>query len=259
MREVGRMLVGGDMQGQGEAMRARFLAPGTRIGRYTIVRRLASGGMAELYLARVERCAASRSSSRSSASCRSSPRIPSSSRCSSTRRGSPRRSITPTSCTCSTSVESAASHFFAMEYVHGEDLRSRRAPRRDAAVACRSSCALAIVVGRRRGPAPRARAAAARRQPARASCIATSRRRTCIVTYDGAVKVVDFGIAQAPVRTSKATRPASLKGKVRLHVARAVPRRARRSPQRRVRARHPPVRAHRRSAAVHRPSTTTRR
>ena len=42
------------MQGQSGALRARFLAPGTRIGRYTIVRRLASGGMAELYLARVE-------------------------------------------------------------------------------------------------------------------------------------------------------------------------------------------------------------
>ncbi|HWB74635.1 MAG TPA: hypothetical protein VG755_06760, partial [Nannocystaceae bacterium] len=33
-------------------LRARVLAPGTRVGRYTIVERIAAGGMAELYLAR---------------------------------------------------------------------------------------------------------------------------------------------------------------------------------------------------------------
>ena len=46
-----------------------------------------------------------------------------------------------------------------------------------------------------------------------------------LIGYDGAVKVVDFGIAKAAMRQVE-TRSGSLKGKVCVHVARAVQGRA---------------------------------
>ena len=83
-----------------------------------------------------------------------------------------------------------------MEYVNGEDLRvaCRGAPPSSARPLAPADVATILV------------AAVARRCTTRtnaASCIATSRRRTCSSRYDGVVKLADFGIAK-----SQATSPA---------------------------------------------------
>jgi serine/threonine protein kinase len=54
-----------------------------------------------------------------------------------------------------------------------------------------------------------------------------------MVSYDGAVKLLDFGIARAASSTHK-TQTGTLKGKDAVHVARAVQRAAARSAQRSV-------------------------
>ena len=70
-----------------------------------------------------------------------------------------------------------------------------------------------------------------------------------MVSYDGAVKLLDFGIARATTRDAQdAGRHAQGQGPV--HVARAVQGAAARSAQRSVLARHRAVRADRRPAAV---------
>ena len=187
------MLDGGVMQGQSGALRARFLAPGTRIGRYTIVRRLASGGMAELYLARVEGL-----------------------------RGFEKlvalKLVLPHLATLDHPNVAhvidvgrfGRDHFFAMEYVHGEDLRAvvRRAELQGGMPL---GCALAAVSGVAAG----LHHAHERRGPDGLPLGLVHRDvspSNVLITYDGSVKVVDFGIARVGAQ-SKATRLGIVKGK----------------------------------------------
>ena len=70
-----------------------------------------------------------------------------------------------------------------------------------------------------------------------------------VISFEGVVKVVDFGIAKAELReTQHAVRHDQ--GQVRVHVARAVRGEQRRSPHRRVRARRDRARAADRTAPV---------
>jgi serine/threonine protein kinase len=191
-------------------MRARFLAPGTRIGRYTIVRRLASGGMAELYLARVEGL---RGFEKLVALKLVLPHLADDPEFVSMFLDEARLAATldhPNVVHVIDVGRFGRDHFFAMEYVHGEDLRSvvRRA---EAQGGVPLGCALAIVSGVAAG----LHHAHERRGPDGLTLGLVHRDvspSNVIVTYDGAVKVVDFGIARVGAQ-SKATRLGVVKGK----------------------------------------------
>ena len=72
-----------------------------------------------------------------------------------------------------------------------------------------------------------------------------------LISYEGEVKLIDFGIAKAAGKASK-TQAGHPQGQVRLHVAGAGARPADRSPQRHVRGRHRALRAAHRRAPVRR-------
>ena len=103
---------------------SRCIDSGQRIGRYQLIRRLAVGGMAEIFLARRPASAsrASRSSSCSSASCRSTRR-------SGVAAHVPRRGAAGGDAEAPEHREvydigaDDDAPFFAMEYVHGENVR----------------------------------------------------------------------------------------------------------------------------------------
>ena len=78
-----------------------------------------------------------------------------------------------------------------------------------------------------------------------------------IVTYDGGVKLLDFGIAKASNRVGE-TRFGTLKGKVAVHEPGAVPRRAARSAHRHLLARHHALRADPRASGSTRARATSR-
>jgi len=202
------MLFDGVMNGQGEALRARFLAPGTRIGRYTIVRRLATGGMAELYLARVEGL---RGFEKLVALKLVLPHLADDPDFVSMFLDEARLAATldhPNVVHVIDVGRFGRDHFFAMEYVHGEDLRSVVRRARDGIPL---GCALAIVAGVAAG----LHHAHERRGPDGTPLGLVHRDvspANVILTYDGAVKVVDFGIARVGAR-SKATRLGVVKGK----------------------------------------------
>ena len=63
-----------------------------------------------------------------------------------------------------------------------------------------------------------------------------------MVGYDGAVKLIDFGIAKAANRATK-TQVGTLKGKIGYLAPEQILRKARRSPRRHLRARHRALRA----------------
>ncbi|MBC7975991.1 MAG: SDR family NAD(P)-dependent oxidoreductase, partial [Myxococcales bacterium] len=102
-----------------------------------------------------------------------------------------------------------AEHFYAMEYVHGRDLRALARVHGERPVPL--PCALAIVLGAAAGLHH-----AHERIGHDGRAIGLVHRdvspSNVLVTYDGVVKVVDFGIARAEAR-SKATRAGVVKGK----------------------------------------------
>jgi serine/threonine protein kinase len=103
-------------------------------------------------------------------------------------------------------------HFFAMEYVHGEDLRHMlsRLSRRDEqppfehVVTIITSAAAALHHAHEQKGADRQPLGIVHRDVTPANII---------IAYDGNVKVVDFGIAKATIQTIK-TQTGTLKGKV---------------------------------------------
>jgi serine/threonine protein kinase len=204
------MLDEGAMQGQSGALRARFLAPGTRIGRYTIVRRLASGGMAELYLARVEGL---RGFEKLVALKLVLPHLADDPDFVSMFLDEARLAATldhPNVAHVIDVGRFGRDHFFAMEYVHGEDLRAvvRRAEIQGGVPL---GCALAIIAGVAAGLHH-----AHERRGSDGLPLGLVHRdvspSNVLLTYDGSVKVVDFGIARVGAQ-SKATRLGVVKGK----------------------------------------------
>jgi serine/threonine protein kinase len=108
--------------------------------------------------------------------------------------------------------ESDQNYFFAMEYVHGQNLRSVLRTAKEHGRGLTIAHALAIV----RGVAAALHCAHEAKDSAGRPLFPVHRDvspANVMLTYDGAVKVVDFGIAKAAAR-EKRTRPGSVRGTV---------------------------------------------
>lgn len=108
--------------------------------------------------------------------------------------------------------EASGAYFFTMEYLHGEDLRSILST----LARTRATMPLGHVVSIISSAAAGLHHAHDRRGPDKKPLNIVHRDVTpsnILVGYDGSVKVVDFGIAKAALRSGE-TRSGSLKGKV---------------------------------------------
>jgi serine/threonine protein kinase len=186
----------------------KALVPGDRLGRYQLIKRLAVGGMAEIFLARSQgidgfeklvvcKCIlAERAGDQSWVDA-----FLDEARLAATL-------AHPNIAQVFDVGRERDLHFFTMEYVHGADLREVQAAAKGALPL---EIAVAIVVG-----------VAAGLHYAHEQCDSTGRPLNIVhrdvspsnvlISYDGAVKVVDFGIAKAAVRRA-ATRTGTIKGK----------------------------------------------
>jgi serine/threonine protein kinase len=200
------------MVGGYQARGARHLTPGSKLGKYELIRQIAIGGMAELYLARTVG-------------------IEGFEKLVVVKRILPQYAETPgfvqmfldearlaatlhhpnIAQVYDIGVEDG-SYFFTMEYVHGEDLRRVLAAAADQGVPISLDTALTLVVGIAAGlhyahqkAAPDGRPLGIVHRDVSPSNI--------LVTYEGGVKVVDFGIARAASRESS-TITGGLKGKI---------------------------------------------
>lgn len=188
------------------------LPPGTMLGKYEIMRKIAMGGMAEIYLARV----------RGTAGFEKMCVI---------------KRILPTVATDPTFVrmfldearlaatlqhpniadvyevdEHAGSPFFAMEFIHGQDVRAIKRIARERKEPVPLAIALAII----HGIASALDYAHDRTGPDGQNLGLVHRdvsSSNILVSYEGAIKLIDFGIARATSRTHQ-TQVGTLKGKI---------------------------------------------
>ncbi len=187
------------------------LAPGTKLGRYRIVRRLALGGMAELYLARQEAEAGFR---KMVALKRVLPHLAEDLNFVGMFLDEARlaASLVHPNIAQVTDFGSAGSEYFmVMEFVHGRSVSDLlRAGARGDGIPL--DCALAVVAG-----------VASALHHAHEACDVEGRPlglvhrdvspSNILVSYEGSVKLVDFGIAKATANAA-ATRSRTIKGKL---------------------------------------------
>lgn len=188
----------------GPAIDIRPLPAGSRLGSYQILRRLAVGGMAELYLARPD---ASHGDSNPVALKRVHPHLaqdPQFTAMFVQEAGIAARLEHPNIVQLLGVGDDPHEHFYAMEYLHGEDVRSvlREAVHRGGIPL---DCALAIVSGAAQGLNYAHESAGIVHRDVAPSNV--------VVTFAGEVKVVDFGIAKTIAQTRQ-TRAGVLKGKI---------------------------------------------
>ncbi|MEM9453179.1 MAG: serine/threonine-protein kinase [Myxococcota bacterium] len=187
------------MEEDASGRHARGLLPGTRMGRYTLLHRLAAGGMAELYVARqggiegFEKIVALK---------RVLPHLAEDPQFVKMFLDEARFAASldhPNIAHVTDIGEENGEYFFAMEYVHGANLLD--VLRRSDHVPLPRDCALAIVVGvaaalhhahEQLGPDGRPLGLVHRD-------VSPS---NVLISHNGAVKLTDFGIARAAARTS---------------------------------------------------------
>jgi len=199
--------VGGEQRGQ---MRFDVLSQGARLGQYEILGRLAVGGMAEIYLAGVE------GFRKLVVIKRMLPEFIDNEEYAGMFLDEARlaaRLHHPNVVEVYDIDQVDGQHFYAMEYLHGESAHKLLAACRYARREITYAQAIAIGIG-----------VAAGLHHAHEACDAAGAPlgivhrdvspANIVITYDGAVKVVDFGVAKAKIRHSIATRNGTLKGKV---------------------------------------------
>jgi serine/threonine protein kinase len=188
------------------------LVPGSTLGSYELLRRLASGGMAELYLARsrgiegfekvvvLKRILPQYAQNRDFVSM-----FLDEARLSATLQH-------PNIAQVHDIGQWHGSYFFTMEYIHGQDIRGvlQAAARRHQRIPLAQ--ALTMIAGASAGlhAAHEKRSLDGRPLKIVHRDVSPS---NVLVSYDGAVKVVDFGVAKAAQRQTE-TRTGTLKGKI---------------------------------------------
>jgi serine/threonine protein kinase len=187
---------------------APLLSPGHKLGKYRLVKRLAVGGMAEIYLARVS---GSEGFEKLVALKRILPQHAANDEFIQMFLNEARIAATlhhPNIAQTYDIGHEGGSYFFTMEYVHGEDMRTLTKKAKHLPL----EHALNIVIGvcgglhhahEKRGNDGRPLGLVHRD-------VSPS---NVLVTYDGAVKMVDFGIAKATSHRAE-TRVGTLKGKI---------------------------------------------
>ncbi|HVK73326.1 MAG TPA: serine/threonine-protein kinase [Kofleriaceae bacterium] len=188
------------------------MPPGLRLGRYELIRRLASGGMAELYLARA---AGIEGFEKIVALKRILPQYAHNDDF--VRMFLDEARLTATIHHANVAQvydigQSEDGYFFAMEYVHGADLRTMLQTLFGRDERMPMAHALTIAIGAAAG----LHAAHERCAPDGTPLGIIHRDVTpsnVLVSFEGCVKLIDFGIAKAERRTTE-TRAGTLKGKI---------------------------------------------
>jgi serine/threonine protein kinase len=186
------------------------IAPGHFLGRYECIRPIARGGMAEVYVARYK---AAGGAQKIVAIKRVLPHYADDPDFLAMFRNETRIAATldhPNIVQVFDFDESAEEHFIAMEYVHGVTLRDvLRSAASGAGLPLQ--CALTIITGIAQGLHYAHEACGTDGRPLGLVHRDVSPTNV-LLTYDGAVKIVDFGIAKATTKT-RVTRTGTLKGK----------------------------------------------
>ena len=193
------------------AQTSRHLGPGDKLGKHDVIRRIAVGSVAELYLTRtvgaegLEKLACVK---------RVLPRFAGDASFVTAFASEARLAATlshPNIAQVSDVGQEAGETFFSMEYVHGEDLGRLVTASSDNGVPISLDCALTVAAGLCAG-LHHAHEKASIDGKAVGMIHRDVSPTNVIVSYDGAVKIVDFGIARA---TGEPIAPgAVLKGKI---------------------------------------------
>jgi tRNA A-37 threonylcarbamoyl transferase component Bud32 len=192
-------------------VRPRFLAPGDKLGKFELIRQIAVGGMAELYLARTmgiegfEKLVVVK---------RILPQYADNQQFVTMFLNEARLSATlhhPNIAQVYDIGVEDGDYFFSMEYIHGEDLGHLHATGIENGVPMSLDAALTLVAGLCGGLHYAHTKAGADGKPLEVVHRDVSPSNV-LVSYDGAVKLVDFGIARAG--SAPATTRGGLKGKI---------------------------------------------
>nr|HEX4314042.1 serine/threonine-protein kinase [Kofleriaceae bacterium] len=188
------------------------LPPGTPVGKYEIVRKIATGGMAEIYLSRARGTAGFE---KLVVLKRILPHLASDPSFVQMFLDEARLAATlqhPNIADVYDVGDADGAYFFTMEFVHGQDVRTIRLAERARGQRVPLAIALSIV----HGTLAALDYAHDRRGPDGAPIGLVHRdvsSSNVLVSYDGAIKLVDFGIARANSGQHK-TRTGTLKGKI---------------------------------------------
>ncbi len=191
--------------------RTRFLAPGDKLGKHDLIRQIAVGGMAELYLARTvglegfEKLVVLK---------RILPQYANNTSFVTMFLNEARLAATlhhPNIAQVFDIDQDGADYFFSMEYVHGQDLGHLVASAHESGVPLSLDASLTLVAGLCAGLHYAHEKVGPDGKPLNVVHRDVSPSNV-LVSYDGAVKLVDFGIARAG--STPATTRGGLKGKI---------------------------------------------